>query len=403
MLSRHLSRIGWRSTLLCMKRSGNEALELGRDIEIDPSFAAPARWKERADFNRSLNLSLQIPNERFSPGIGLYAPATLPEILQADIIHLHWVDGFIDLPRFIQALPGKQIVHTLQDMSFFTGGCHYTSGCLRYQDRCGACPQLGSSDVEDLSWQIWRNRMHSALSARMHLIAPSRWISDAVRSSSIGASASVTHIPHGIDLTLFSPGDRISSRHSLGLTPHTPVLVFGAAYDSPRKGMRSIAQTLQALKPQVPELNIIAVGRVPEETVADIPYPVITTGHVQDPLLLREFFRAADLALSTASQEAFGFMNAEIMACGTPLAGFATPGISEMAPPGVHGLLAAPGDTGRLAQEIVGLLKDSARLAALGREAAAHIASHYNMQQSRSHHESLYRELLRFHNLSDRV
>ena len=60
-----------------------------------------------------------------------------------DIVHLHWVGaGFLPVQALKQFR--RPIVWTLRDMWSFTGGCHYSAGCQRYQDACGACPQLRS-------------------------------------------------------------------------------------------------------------------------------------------------------------------------------------------------------------------------------------------------------------------
>ena len=78
------------------------------------------------------------------------------QIPDADIINLHWVAGLIDHDNFFPRI-GRDtpIVWRLADMAALTGGCHYDHGCGRFAQRCGACPQLGSSEEEDLSRQVW--------------------------------------------------------------------------------------------------------------------------------------------------------------------------------------------------------------------------------------------------------
>ncbi len=74
----------------------------------------------------------------------LFSPQWFPDGLTSqvaqlnpDIINLHWVEwGFLQietLPKF-----GKPLVWTLHDMWAFTGGCHYSQECDRYQGFCGA-------------------------------------------------------------------------------------------------------------------------------------------------------------------------------------------------------------------------------------------------------------------------
>ena len=59
----------------------------------------------------------------------------------ADVINLHWVGAeTLSISEIGQIR--KPIVWTFHDMWAFTGGCHYAQECLRFQDSCGACPQL---------------------------------------------------------------------------------------------------------------------------------------------------------------------------------------------------------------------------------------------------------------------
>lgn len=59
---------------------------------------------------------------------------------KADIIHLHWVAGFVDYSFFSKN--SKPVVWTFHDMAPFTGGCHYSSGCEGYRTDCVQCPQI---------------------------------------------------------------------------------------------------------------------------------------------------------------------------------------------------------------------------------------------------------------------
>jgi hypothetical protein len=75
----------------------------------------------------------------------------LSQLPPTDILNLHWIAEFVDYHDFFRAIPrGLPVVWTLHDMNPFTGGCHFDGGCGKYQEKCGACPQIGSSKVDDL-------------------------------------------------------------------------------------------------------------------------------------------------------------------------------------------------------------------------------------------------------------
>jgi len=52
--------------------------------------------------------------------------------LKPDIVHLHWTGGGFMPIDALATLP-YPLVWTLRDMWAFTGGCHYTAGCDRYE------------------------------------------------------------------------------------------------------------------------------------------------------------------------------------------------------------------------------------------------------------------------------
>ena len=86
----------------------------------------------------------------FSDDRTIYFISKHPFIQEADIIHLHWIAFMVNYSEFFTKIK-KPIVWTLHDMNPFTGGCHYSGACKKYEVGCGACPQLGSTDQNDLS------------------------------------------------------------------------------------------------------------------------------------------------------------------------------------------------------------------------------------------------------------
>ena len=88
-----------------------------------------------------------LSNTWFSLPIPGYDLARHERIQNADVVHLHWVSEFLS-PFGIGKLQdlGKPLVWTLHDQRAFTGGCHYSAGCLRYEQDCLRCPQLREAD-----------------------------------------------------------------------------------------------------------------------------------------------------------------------------------------------------------------------------------------------------------------
>jgi hypothetical protein len=48
------------------------------------------------------------------------------------IYHLHWIPGVLSLKDLSVAMKSENIVITLHDSWFFTGGCHYNDKCFKF-------------------------------------------------------------------------------------------------------------------------------------------------------------------------------------------------------------------------------------------------------------------------------
>src|SRR5438105_6665803 len=78
-------------------------------------------------------------------------------IAEADVINIHKVEHFVDLPALLGRLsPSKPVVITLHDLSAITGGCDYPGSCRRFEAACGCCPIIDSHRPNDYSYRIFR-------------------------------------------------------------------------------------------------------------------------------------------------------------------------------------------------------------------------------------------------------
>src|SRR5260370_29443316 len=72
------------------------------------------------------------------------------EISEADVINIHKVQHFVDLPALFRHLPpSKPVVITLHDLSPISGGCDYPGSCRRSETSCGCFPIIDSNYTFD--------------------------------------------------------------------------------------------------------------------------------------------------------------------------------------------------------------------------------------------------------------
>ena len=325
-----------------------------------------------------------------------YGGRVVAQLPPCDVVNLHWVAGFVDYGGFFPAAArlGVPLVWRLADMNAFTGGCHYDDGSGKFTAQCGACHQLGSTDPDDLSRQIWR-RKRQALSHLpddgLQLVGTSRWIAGEARRSSLMSRFPVTVIPNGLDVKDFAPRDRKFARDFFDLPPDAKIVLFAAdSTANVRKGFAYLAEALQGIS-DVPGLLLVSVGRG-SPAIAGVPHRHL--GKIKDDRVLSLAYSAADVYAIASLQESFGQTVTESMACGTPVVGFASGGIVDMVRPGVTGELAPTRDVPALRAAVKQVLSDPGRRAALAENCRRVAVQEYSLEVQASAYRALYESLV---------
>ena len=320
-----------------------------------------------------------------------YGEEVLDQIPPCDVATIHSMDGVLDY-RALGALARRaHIVRILHAMEFFTGGCAYDLGCGRFEDRCGACPQLDSDGPRDFSRQIWV-RKRAAIAAvprgRLWLVAPSRWIGGEAKRSSLARDLPVTVIPNGIDTDVFRPRDRQVARQVFGIPEDARVVLFVAEWMyRPAKGFTILATALQEMA-DVSNLMLVSVGtgRPP----IDLPIPHLKLPAIRSERVLSFAYSAADVFVIPSLQENFPFVVLEAMACGVPVVGSHLGGIAEQIRPGVNGLLVPAGNPAALRDAILRLLMDPVMRAEISTQARRSVLEEYTVAQHVRRHIEFY-------------
>jgi glycosyltransferase involved in cell wall biosynthesis len=315
----------------------------------------------------------------------------LLRLLPADVLNLHSVVGMIDYEHFFPLLPPDlPVVWRMPEMAPFTGGCHYDEGCGRFVGRCGACPQLGSSDPNDLSRQTWQRKERAlrCMAGRVHLVAPSRWIGEQAGRSSLFGQFPVTVIPNAMDTDEWTPVDRPAARSALALPPGARVVLFAAADTLNRiKGFAYAAEAVAALA-DVPDVTLLSVGHNDPPVPASVRH--VHLGPINGDRLLRLVYAASDVCAVPSLAESFGQTVTEAMACGTPIVGFDTGGLRDTVREGATGYLVPPADAPAMAAALRRVLTDPDLRARLGAESRRIAVAEYGLALQAERYERLY-------------
>ena len=316
--------------------------------------------------------------------------------LMPDVLHLHWIPkGFVRVED-IQKVR-TPIIWTLHDSWPFTGGCHLPGDCIGYQVKCGACPVLGSEVDNDLSRNIWKRKKQSYPLTRITLVAPSHWMADKARSSSLLGGCPVEVIPNALDTHLYSPGDKSEARAALGLPTDRKIILFGAknVLSDPNKGAELVWQAVQGMPAEIRcQCSLVVFGEEPGSYSASGGVDVINLGAVADETQIVSLYRAADVLVMASRQENLPNMIAEAMSCGLPCVAFSVGGIPEQICHRRNGCLVEPFDIPAMSSELGWLLSSEGQqelLSAQARTDAEMLCSHENVSLQ---HIALYEKVV---------
>jgi len=317
-------------------------------------------------------------------------------VSQADVINLHWVAGFIDHSRFFPLAIRKPVVWSLHDMNPFTGGCYFSGECRRYLDRCGNCPELGSTSTHDLSSSIWE-RKHRAYSRELVAVSPSGWLEEAARSSSLFKDVEVQRIPYGLPLDRFRRMDAQASRSLFSIPADKTVILFGAAdISNQRKGLAYLYDSLRMLCAESALKNVVLAvfGGGSTRLPVSPDLPVIHLGNVKDERLMPFCYSAADVFVIPSLADNLPNTILEAMACELPVVAFDVGGIPDMVRSGQTGLLAEPRNSIDLAHHLRWIVEHPEHAREFGRNGRRVVEKEYDVRLMARRYSELYSDLL---------
>jgi len=114
------------------------------------------------------------------------------------IFHIHNWFNFMSLRTMGQLLRGGyQVIFTLHDQRLFTGGCHYSLKCKKYEKSCVNCELLPKT----IRWVTWINKIRVTFlfqkyGSQITIVAPSIWIHDLAAKNRTFKKSEVIYIPN---------------------------------------------------------------------------------------------------------------------------------------------------------------------------------------------------------------
>jgi glycosyltransferase involved in cell wall biosynthesis len=179
----------------------------------------------------------------------------ISRISDFDLIHLHNIYNMTNLKQVSHLFGQVPIVLTLHDMRNFTGGCHYSCGCKKFkEDSCVECPQSHSIFQPLVKKKMDEEIQLSRTFSRIAIAAPSKWILEHVRCSTMwnNRPARLIHNP------IPNPSRTISQRTKNSINQ---IGFISPSLHNPYKGFSVLSEALASLPKSWWKLNkVLFVG-----------------------------------------------------------------------------------------------------------------------------------------------
>lgn len=288
-----------------------------------------------------------------------YNVTNLQEVKDADIIYIHWVNEFLGLHSIQSLLKlGKPVVWYMHDMWPITGGCHYSFECNGYEMDCKNCPQM--KWLRSMSAHILKNKkLYWTGYKNLILAAPSQWLTDCIRKSSLFKDNQAFCIPNLIDTKRFYQADKKQARTELGLPLDKKLILFSAmGTHNPYKGSTYLVETLEKIS-QI-DYEFVVVGRCDIDIFSDsVRNRIHLIGFVSEMQKMISVYNAVDVLLITSMADNFPNVVIEAMSCGVPVVGFATGGIKDQIKHQLNGWIVEPKDVEGLVEGVKWVLENT--------------------------------------------
>jgi glycosyltransferase involved in cell wall biosynthesis len=261
-------------------------------------------------------------------------------VKNADIIHLHWVSGFVDLPSFLKQ--DKKIIFTLHDHFLFSGGFHY--------------PPPIKGIVSENKIDTQKQLIKKIVSEHpIEIVCPSQHLKELAQNSGILSKCNFHVIKNPVDTDVFTTEEKARCRLKLNIPNDKKVLFFISDYiNYERKGFQVLEKTLALLDE---EITLIVAGR------GELPDKIgkATLKHfglVKDKTLLNQLYGACDFLVNPSLNDISSNTVIEAMACGRPAIVFNSGGVPELVSE-INGLISPDKTSQSLALTINQALKNN--------------------------------------------
>ena len=274
--------------------------------------------KKRNEYLTTLNQELAFKNKIASDSLTKFecfsSPKTScdiinhPAYLDADIIHLHFVSGFLDYESFFESNT-KPVYWSLHDENFILGAFHFKLDSINNMEEYGSIDQK----YYELKVKAINNRK-----CHLTLLSGSNWMINKLNLSSDFKEIDVKRFFYPINKSLYHYIDKKYAKEMLNLPVDKKIFLFTAGnINNKRKGFDILSPIFN--DSNFEDALFLIMGNSPDLIKSK---NVIHLGSITDEILMPIIYGAADYYILPSRAEGFSLAMSESLCCGTPVIAF---------------------------------------------------------------------------------
>ena len=322
-------------------------------------------------------------------------------LMECDVVNLHWINGAFLSLNSLEKLKqlNKPIVWTQHDMWAFTGGCHYTDGCVNFIRSCSICPKLIFKSENDFSTKIFKRKKTIFDNMNLTIVSSSNWLAEETERSQLLSTKKSYVIPTPIDFDIYRPINKEKARIDLRLPLDKKLVLAGAMnLKDERKGFLYLIQALQIIYDSnnklCSDIELVVFGKLDENILNKIPFKVHQLGRLNNEKDIVKAYNTADIYLAPSLEDNLPNTIMEAMSCGIPVVAFNVGGIPDMINNNLNGILTQPRSSEELANGIMLLLTDEDLRKRFSINAREKVVKNFNEKLVAEKYLEVYKSLL---------
>ena len=218
----------------------------------------------------------------------------------------------------------------MYDMAPLTGGCHYAWDCKGYQNNCGNCPGLFSSDPYDITFKNFLYRRNYIDRTDIQIVTGSEWQYRQTKESTLFKNRTIYKILTAVNKDIFKPLVKEDIRKRNVIQYDKKVIFFGAVeLDNKRKGMKYLLEAFKILKDLLimdsefkNKIFLLIAGNEFDKIKDYLPFEYHSMGMLDNTYGIASAYQAADIFVCPSIEDSGPTMINQSIMCGTPVVCF---------------------------------------------------------------------------------